>query len=279
LLKKQEFLMLGRKNQKGMTLLETIIALTMAGILITAAIGIYLVHHKGWLIQEQVSDMQQNARVAIRELTTRIRMAGYGIPGGIDPIIAANGNPDIITIYYKKEPACECTLSQNMPGKSGLLKFDGQDLSCFESNTKALIYDLTTQTGEFFYIPDLNKGNKEMMHTPSDLSKSYPAGSIVFSIEVFTFYLDKLTDPDHPRLMEIKSDTIPRVFAEGIEDLQFIYSLANGVYTDSPPTGRIIREVNISLTAKTEKEDLQFAGDYRRRTYVSSVKVRNLGLQ
>jgi type II secretory pathway pseudopilin PulG len=273
------FKMLTGENQKGMTLLETIIALTRAGILITAAIGVYLVQHKSWLIQEQVSDMQQNARVAIRELTTRIRMAGYGIPGGIDPIIAVNGNPDIMTIYYKKEPACECTLSQDMPGKSDLLKFQDQDLSCFESNTKALIYDLTTQTGEFFYIPDLDKGNKEMMHTPSDLSKQYPEGSIVFSVEVFTFYLDQLTDPEHPRLMEIKSDTIPRVFAEGIEDLQFVYSLANGVYTDSPPLGKLIREVNIALTAKTERKDLQSEDDYRRRTYVSNVKIRNLGLQ
>jgi prepilin-type N-terminal cleavage/methylation domain-containing protein len=268
-----------KSNQKGFTLVEVLVALVIIGFVTTAAVNIYLSQHESWLTEEQISDMQQNARVAIRELTTRIRMAGYGIPGGIDPIIAVNGNPDIVTIYYKKEPACECTLSQDMPGKSDLLKFQDQDLSCFESNTMALIYDLTTQTGEFFYIPNLDKGNKEMMHTPSDLSKQYPAGSIVFSIEVFTFYLDQVTDPDHPRLMEVKADTISRVFAENIEDLQFIYSLANGVYTDSPPSGRIIREVNIALTAKTEKKDLQFKNDYRKRTYVSNVKIRNLGLQ
>lgn len=271
--------MLLRENEKGMTLVEVVIALTISAIVVTAAIGIYLTQHKGWIIQEQVSDMQQNARAAIRELTTRIRMAGYGIPGGIDPIITSNNNPDAITIYYKKEPVCECTLSHDMPGKSDLLKFHDQDLSCFESNTMALIYDLTAQSGEFFYIPDLNKGNKEMMHTPSNLSKQYPAGSIVFSIEIFRYYLDMVTDPDHPRLMAVRADTIPRVFAENVEDLQFLYSLANGVYSHSPPTGRLIREVNIALTTKTEKKDLQFEDDYRRRTYVSNVKIRNLGLQ
>jgi prepilin-type N-terminal cleavage/methylation domain-containing protein len=271
--------MLLKMNQKGFTLIEVLVALVIIGFVATAAVQIYLTQHESWLTEEQVSDMQQNARAAIRELTTRIRMAGYGMPGGIDPIIAVNNNPDIITIYYKKDPACECTLSHDMPGKSDLLKFQDQDLSCFESNTRALIYDLTTQTGEFFYIPNIDKGNKEMMHTPSNLSKQYPAGSLVFSIEVFTFYLDRVTDIDHPRLMVVKADTIPRVFAEDIEDLQLLYSLANGVYTDSPPTGRVIREVNIALTAKTEKKDLQFKNDYRKRTYVSNVKIRNLGLQ
>jgi hypothetical protein len=79
--------------------------------------------------------------------------------------------------------------------------------------------------------------------------------------------------------MRIGSDTIPQVFAENIEDLQFVYGLADGAYTDSPPIGRVIREVNIALTARTEKEDLQFKGQYRTRNYVTNVKVRNLGLR
>jgi hypothetical protein len=34
----------------------------------------------------------------------------------------------------------------------------------------------------------------------------------------------------------------------------------------------------VTLTARTERKDLQFVREYRRRTLTSDVKVRNLGL-
>jgi hypothetical protein len=70
----------------------------------------------------------------------------------------------------------------------------------------------------------------------------------------------------------------PQVYAEDVEDLQFRYGLANGVFLDVPPAASVIREVLISLIARTERKDLQFTGKYRRRTLTSDVKVRNLGL-
>lgn len=96
-------------------------------------------------------------------------------------------------------------------------------------------------------------------------------------VDMYKFYINA-SDSNHPNLMRQGVGETPQVYAEDIEDLQFRYGLANGVFLDVPPAASVVREVLISLTARTERKDLQFAGKYRRRTLASDVKVRNLGL-
>jgi prepilin-type N-terminal cleavage/methylation domain-containing protein len=265
------------KNQRGMTLLELLVALVISGIIVSAGYGIYLVQHEGWIIQEQVTNMQQNARVAMQELESRIRMAGYGLPGGIDPIYAKNTNPDTITVVFQNEINCEATIEQAMSQPSAELSCDGHDVSCFKDNTWAYIYDPSADTGEFFYITQVLASSSRIQHTTMDLSRCYSGGSMVMFMDMYKFYIDR-TDTNHPNLMRLGVGETPQVYAEDIEDLQFRYGLANGVFLDVPPAASVVREVLISLTARTERKDLQFSGKYRRRTLTSDVKVRNLGL-
>jgi prepilin-type N-terminal cleavage/methylation domain-containing protein len=268
------------KNNKGITLVELLISLLIVGILIMAGFNAYLTQHKSWIIEEYISDMQQNARSAMRELASRIRMAGYGVPDGINPIWGSNTDPDTITLLFRNEFGCESTIEWEMPLPSSELRCDGHDVSCFKESTWAYIYDPFAKEGEFFYISEVQTGSSHIQHNTMDLSKCYPAGSIVLMMDFYKYYIDNITYPNHPRLMVVKAgNTSPEVYAEDIEDLQFAYALANGAYVDTPPIGKVVREVRIALTARTEKKDLQFQNEYRRRTFSSNVKVRNLGLQ
>jgi len=266
-----------RRKEKGFTLLELLIALLISGVLVTAGYGVYINQHEGWIIQEQITTMQQNARAAMHELETKIRMAGYKLPGGFEPIYAKNSNPDTITILFKSESDCDAPIEHSMPQPSSELRCDGHDISCFLENTWAYIYDPFADTGEFFYITQVQTSSSHIQHNTTDLSRCYPQGSIVAYVDMFKFYIDK-TDTTHPNLMERHVLETPVVYAENIEDLQFRYGLANGVYVDVPPAASVVREVMISLTARTDKKDLQFAGQYRRRSLTSDVKIRNLGL-
>jgi len=267
----------GRKNERGLTVVELLIALLLTGVVVSAGYGLYLNQHEGWIIQEQISNMQQNARAAMHELETRIRMAGYGIPGGFQPIYAADTNPDTITILFQNEFGCEATIEHSMPQPSSELRCDGHDVSCFEENTWAYIYDPFADTGEFFFITHVQVAASHIQHNTAPLSRRYPKGSTVMYMDMYKFYIDT-SDTNHPNLMVQKVGEPAYVYAEDIEDLQFQYNLANGVIVDVPPSGSLVREVLITLTARTERKDLQFAGEYRRRTLSSKVKVRNLGL-
>jgi prepilin-type N-terminal cleavage/methylation domain-containing protein len=264
-------------NQRGLTLIELLISVTIGLIITGAGLELYLNQHKTWIIEEQISEMQQSGRASIDELSRKIMMSGYKLPRGVNPIIASNTNPDTITILFRNEGLCDATIEWPMPQPSSELRCDGHDVSCFKDNTWAFIYDPNTLTGEFFYITWVQTGSSHIQHNTMDLSKCYPAGSQVMMVDFYKYYLDITTDANHPSLIRVGPDMTPWVFAENIEELQFRYGLANGVYVDVPAIGNIVREVQISLRARTSRQDLQLP-DYRKRTFASSVKVRNLGL-
>ena len=67
------------KSQKGVTLLELLIACFLTFIIGAAALEFYSSQHNQWLAQNDVSDMQQNVRALMDELSRNIRSAGYGI--------------------------------------------------------------------------------------------------------------------------------------------------------------------------------------------------------
>ncbi len=264
-------------NHSGLTLIELLISITMGLIIVGAGLELYLNQHKAWIIEEQISEMQQSGRASIDELSRKIMMSGYELPRGINPISASNTNPDTITLLFRNEGLCDATVEWPMPQPSSELRCDGHDVSCFKDDTWAFIYDPNTLTGEFFYVTQVQTGSSHIQHNTMDLSKCYPAGSQVMMLDFYKYYLDTTTDPNHPNLMRMGPDMTPWVFAENIEDLQFRYGLANGVYVDVPVIGNIVREVQVSLRARTSRQDLQIPG-YRKRTFASSVKVRNLGL-
>jgi hypothetical protein len=264
-------------DKKGLTLLELLISSVMAIIIIGAGLGLYLNQHKTWIIEGQITDMQQNGRVSIEELSNKIMMAGYGLPSGMNPIIGKNTNPDTITILYLNESGCQAPIEHAMPQPSTELRCDGHDVNCFSQDTWAYIYDPSTLTGEFFYITQVQVSSSNIQHNTMDLSKCYPQGSEVMLVDYYKYYIDNTTDPNHPKLMRMGTDMVPQVFAEDIYDLQFSYGLANGVYVDVPATGKVVREVRITVKARTSRHDLQLSG-YRNRTFASSIKVRNLGM-
>ena len=268
---------LGKRNQGGFTLLEMLVALTITAFVVAAGYDLYLKQHESWIIQEQVSDMQQNVRIAMHELETRIRMAGYGLPGGLHPIYAWNTDPDTIAVLFQNEVACEAPIEHTMPQPSSELRCDGHDISCFQQDTWAYIYDPFADTGEFFYITHVQISSSHIQHNTTVLSKCYPQGSVITMVDMYKFYVDT-GDSNHPNLMVVREGNQSYVYAEDIEDLQLRYGLANGVFVNVPPAASVIREVLITLTARTARKDLQFQGEYRRRSLTSDVKVRNLGL-
>jgi len=72
-------------GQKGLTLVELMVALVLSFILISAIYRGFTSQHKAYTVQDQVAEAQQNARMAMNILVRDIRMAGHGMPdGGIE---------------------------------------------------------------------------------------------------------------------------------------------------------------------------------------------------
>ena len=65
------------RNQQGLSLVEIMIALVMASIIMVAIYTSFDTQSKTFSVQEQVAEMQQNARMAAYLMARDIRMAGY----------------------------------------------------------------------------------------------------------------------------------------------------------------------------------------------------------
>lgn len=260
-----------------MSILEVLVALFLAGIVTTAIFQIYITQHKNWMIQEDVTDIQQNARAAIDELNRNIRMAGYGLPSGMDPITTYDTNPDTIVINFS-QTGCNASVESPMPDVSAELKFGDQDLSCFKVGKWAYIFDAGTGTGEYFEITQVQIKPSHLQHNTMALSKSYGLGSATVMLDRIKYYID-YSDSLHPNLMMQVSLQKPQVYAENIDDLQFRYTMKNGTTTDAPAIASNIREVEITISARSAKPDVDFKDNpYRRRTYSSKVNLRNLDI-
>lgn len=66
------------RRQKGFTLIELLISMVVGLVVIAAIYGIYTTQNKELSRQEQIAEMQQNARIAIYMISNELVMAGYG---------------------------------------------------------------------------------------------------------------------------------------------------------------------------------------------------------
>ncbi len=264
------------RSIKGVSLIEALIAMLMTGIITAAIFKVYISQHKNWVIQDEITNMQQNARAAIDELTRQVRMAGYELPLGLPSIEAYNTDPDTIVINYTTG-GCYAPIEHTMPQPSSELRCDGHDVSCFYDGQFAYIFHPDSGGGEFFMVSEVQAGSSHIQHNDWPLSKCYDKDAIIVSLEQVKFFVDTTTDPDQPALMMQLPGQAPAVYAENIEDLQFQYKMKNGTIVDVPVIVDDIREVLLTLTARIEKPDPDFPNDpYRRRTYSSRISLRNI---
>ena len=263
-------------SPRGISLIEILVALIVTGILATAIFRIYINQHHAWRIQDSVIEMQQNARAAIDELSRQLRQAGYQLPKDLAPLEAYNTDPDTIVIMYNGGD-CDTPIEHAMPQPSAELRCDGHDVSCYAAGQVVYIWDPFAQTGEFFEISQVQTGSSHIQHNDWPLSKAYPKGSVILSLDRVKFYIDQ-SDTLHPKLMVQLGDYPPQIYAEDIIDLQFNYRLKNGMTVASPAIPQDVREIAIDLTARTQQPDISFPDNpYRYESYGSIVFLRNLG--
>ena len=265
------------RRQKGTSLLEVLIALAITGVVTLAVFKAYVVQHRHYIVQEDVTDIQQNARAAIEEMTKHVRMAGYDLPMGLTAIEPSNTNPDTITLTYHTD-ACDTYLSAPMPLPSAELKC-GTDISCFYDGQWVYIYEAAVGIGEWFVISHVQAAAFHLQHNTMVLSRVYGADSDVLAMVQVKFFIDT-SDAYHPNLMVQYVGHNPQVYAMNIADLQFQYEMKNGSILDEPVLAGDIREVLISITGRSNSPDPEApdtADVYRYRDFATSVSLRNLG--
>ena len=265
-------------SEQGTSFIEVLIALAITGIVTLSIFKLYIVQHENYSIQSDITDIQQNARATIDELTRHIRMAGYNLPYGIPGIEASNQFCGSITITYFNS-GCESYLSTAMTSPGDNLQC-ADDVSCFQPGQWIYIFDSDSAYGEWIELAQVNSASKTLDYTQTSLSHTYNTNTLVMALTQVKFYVDYVSDPYNPKLMLKLHGRDPMVYAENISDLQLTYTMKNGVTLDQPDVIENTRQIQISITGRSGQPSLDENGNdtYRYKNYATTIYLRNFGV-
>lgn len=269
-------------RNKGITLIELLVALVITGTLVGAVYRTFIGQQKTYTVQEQVVDMQQNVRAAINRMMTDIRMAGFG---NVSMVL-----PDMNTNAWRGKNNWD-VVNPNYPVASSVTILSGMGsttLTAVPASNQITVNSLTDSQGntlfdtvdrkyisiagvESYAITNIAGNTLTLSGT---LTFSHAVGTPVFAIRAVTYQVNGLT-----LLRDENMGAGGQPMADNIENLQFVYFGADGITpTGNPPD---IRNIQVRLRAKTSLSDPEYKtdGGYRKREITSNVHLRNMGLE
>lgn len=248
-----------KNNERGFTMVELMISLAIAVILLTVAIKVFTVQKNTYNSQEQITDLQQNIRSSMDELSREIRMAGYMAVG--TSTIKTSGT-STITFLGDIDSDIATDLTVNAGAGTTTIFVSINDNDCEIASTDCIYIsdglhsELIPVDGSVTHFI----GEPDPIYLKTGLLYPYTAGSTtVRTVERVTFSLDTTNK-------RIDRNTQP--LAENIEALLLTY----GTNTQTGATNT----VNIAITGRTAKKFPHYPGDgYRRGTLTSTIQLRN----
>ena len=266
------------KGNKGFSIIELLVVLVLSSILMAAFYRAFIGQQRSSAVQDQVVEMRQNVRAGLDRMTREIRMAGYGgaileafgnVNSFTEIITPINGaSHDSVTILMADEVA---KLSQNAAaGSDQLILNVSNGIELFDTSQKKYL----CLNGQNNYFVKTVTGNTVTVATP--LLEDHLKNESVALVKAITY---KILPGTTNLVRDENAGAGPQMLAEGVEDLQLRYTLADGSPVDAPGTPSEIRAVDVTVLARTKTTDLQYTGDgYRRQTLTCNTEVRNLGL-
>jgi prepilin-type N-terminal cleavage/methylation domain-containing protein len=269
-------------NQRGITLIELLVTLVISSILVAGIYRTFLSQQHTFTVQEQVVDMQQNVRIAINQMVREIRMAGFGridsktygasgMHGIYKNIVTPSDDGTSVTVVAAYQEMT--TLAANVDLVNSPDKIQVDNASGFNLVKRQYICINGTESRR---IKSIN-GNQIELY--DNLTENHFAGELIFRILAITYSLG-VFEGKSALLRNENLGSGAQPVAENIESLRFMYTLKDGsVYWDTVP-GALrdqIRMVQVTLRARTDRNDPDLSGDgFRRRTLTSNIQLRNL---
>jgi prepilin-type N-terminal cleavage/methylation domain-containing protein len=273
-----------KKSQRGFTLVELLLAMAISLVVMAAIFKTFKSQQDTYIIQDQVSVMQQNLRGAMYVLTRDLQLAGYytnfdrnthtlnwddrGGTEAIRPLIYAGDNvsaagddikngTDTITIVkagneiHALNPGEGATSGAPGTATIRLTSFDLDGDGNADLKKFGLLVQSDLRAADFFEIPEGSVPSDIV--PPGGLVHSYNTGDLLCRVDVILYKVDD-QDPARPKLVRanLGDPFHANTVAENIDNLQFRYQLNSGAWTDDPAGNEPqIRAVQVFILARS----------------------------
>jgi len=276
------------KNNSGFTLIELLLAIALGMVILAGLFRTFKVQQDSYVIQDQVSAMQQNLRAAMYMITRDLQMAGYytnfdrtnrqldwnDLDGNSNPAdnmetgrpvifavdnraVSGDGIKDNTDVIVIVKAGAEGRILAGGEGASGgvitlsnrRFDSDGEDDLNNTSKRFGLLVKKDLSFADFFQV-DSASGS---INPPGGLMENYTSGDTVFRTDIIIYRVDDST-PTRPCLVRknLGNDNGYQVIAENIDNLQFRYQLNDGTWINDPTGNQTrVRAVEILLVART----------------------------
>jgi prepilin-type N-terminal cleavage/methylation domain-containing protein len=282
------------KRQKGLSLIEMLIAMVIAIVVIAGVYRTFAVQQKSFVVHEQVAEAQQNVRAVMDLIARDIRMAGFGMPGwavaGVTNRIRIDQTSpaDFTVVGVFGSPIA--VLDQNVNIGDTQISLDqevqltqGDNLLIFESdrpvppilpvgNELAAPLNYTTvvvsaATGTFPAGTNIGIDADGTTPSPWDpsvsegLDKNFRQNALVYRVGTVQYQLNGTRLERNGQLL-----------ADNVTIFQI-----TDLYNPGPPEiPETVGSYRIDLTVTTRTDDPDFPTGVRTRTLTSTIKARNL---
>jgi prepilin-type N-terminal cleavage/methylation domain-containing protein len=303
-----------RHASRGMSLVELLMVMAILSVVMMAVISLYVPIHQSTVAQTQVSDVQDNLRLALKTMTRDLLIAGFLMP--YDPVIFPDATPSDFHAVNLDSPGFVVTdpssfdrsnfiirtrsvgnafarVSSVAPGTVSGADFkltvaDAEMVESFPVGSKVRLFE-PVAGNEIKNITDPDTDARKRVYTVKGLGVNSieidgnpPDGYLLLSDIPEETVMIRVKDVDTPALQTIQYSLSDGALKRIVnEDVQF---LARNVDSDPLSSnfdynvnaeGRINR-IDIKLTGKTKAlKDDAISGE-KSRAIQTSVKLRNI---
>ena len=241
---------------KGYTLLELLIAMTVTMIAILTITEFFISEHHIYKMQEAEAEMYQTLRGAMQMFTNEVILAGYRIPSTITGI--TKFKDDEIEFRTNLRDITSSLSSDASPGQNTLYVRSGTG-KYFEKGDIIIIYTDINSNQYEEHVLSKDGNNNYITITPS-LGVAFPSGSRIDLINTISY---RYNQPKKELQRKIDNGVWESV-AEHLADDGVLISYKDN-NNNTPIESSDIRRIDITLTIES----------FRRESATSTITLRN----
>jgi prepilin-type N-terminal cleavage/methylation domain-containing protein len=277
-------------KQKGLSLIETMVALAVGGIVIAGVYQTFTAQHKSFTVQEEVFQAQASTRAVMDLVARDIRMAGFGAPawavaGLTNRVTIDQTSPaDFTIVGVFGGPVAKLSNPANMGQNQIDLDSIGQSLG-FTAGDNLLIYESDRP------VPPI-LGAGEVLGAPLRYRTVVVWANVEGTDPTVSIDVDGATPAVQDGLdLDLRANAL--LYRIGTVQYQLVGNnlLRNGsvlatdvtafqitdLFNPGPPVvSDTFGSYQIALTVRTRTNDPDFPGGWRTRRLTSTIKARNL---